>query len=96
MSRHEEKEKMMEELFSKRRSSFSNIYNDSVDILKDTENELKKNLLQNKKDIKEKLVPDRQAKTEVTVGEMSFEIQKISRVVISGYTRHFLYRQLFR
>jgi hypothetical protein len=47
-----------------------------------------------KKDIKEKLVPGRQAKTEVNVGEMSFEIQKISKVVISGYTRHFLYRQL--
>ena len=53
MSRHEEKEKMMEELFSKKRSSFSNIYNDSVDILKDTESELNKILLQNQKDIEE-------------------------------------------
>ena len=53
MSRHEDKEKMMEELFSKRRSSFSNIYNDSVDILKDTESELNQILLQNQKDIEE-------------------------------------------
>jgi hypothetical protein len=30
----------------------------------------------------------------LTVGEMSFEIQKISRVVISGYIRQFLYRKL--
>ena len=44
---------MMEELFSKKRSSFSNIYNDSVDILKDTESELNKILLQNQQDIEE-------------------------------------------
>jgi len=43
---------MMNELFSKRRS-FSNIYNDSVDILKDTESELNKILLQNQKDLDE-------------------------------------------
>jgi len=52
MNTHEEKEKMMNELFSKRRS-FSNIYNDSVDILKDTESELNKILLQNQKDLDE-------------------------------------------
>ncbi len=43
----------MEELFSKKRSSFSNIYNDSVDILKDTESELNRILVQNQKDIEE-------------------------------------------
>ena len=52
MSTHDEKEKMMEELFSKRRS-FSSIYNDSVDVLKDTENQLNQILLQNQKDIEE-------------------------------------------
>ncbi|MBQ6478781.1 MAG: AAA family ATPase [Erysipelotrichaceae bacterium] len=52
MNRHEEKEKMMDELFSKKRS-FSNIYNDSVDILKDTESELNRILAQNQKDIEE-------------------------------------------
>lgn len=52
MNTHDEKEKMMNELFSKKRS-FSNIYNDSVDILKDTESELNKILLQNQKDIEE-------------------------------------------
>ena len=52
MSTHDEKEKMMEELFSKRRS-FSSIYNDSVDVLKDTENQLNEILLQNQKDIEE-------------------------------------------
>ena len=52
MSVHDEKEKMMNELFSKKRS-FSNIYNDSVDILKDTESELNKILLQNQKDIEQ-------------------------------------------
>ncbi len=53
MAKREDREKMMEELFSKRRSSFSNIYNDSVDVLKDTESELNKILLQNQKDIEE-------------------------------------------
>ncbi|MBQ6493093.1 MAG: AAA family ATPase [Erysipelotrichaceae bacterium] len=52
MTKHEEKEKMMNELFSKRRS-FSNIYNDSVDVLKDTESELNRILLQNQKDLEE-------------------------------------------
>ena len=52
MNKHEEKEKMMDELFSKKRS-FSNIYNDSMDILKDTESELNKILAQNQKDIEE-------------------------------------------
>ena len=52
MSVHDDKEKMMNELFSKKRS-FSNIYNDSVDILKDTESELNRILLQNQKDIEE-------------------------------------------
>ena len=52
MGKTEDKEKMMEELFSKRRS-FSNIYNDSVDILKDTESELNRILMQNQKDIEE-------------------------------------------
>ena len=52
MSVHDEKEKMMNELFSKKRS-FSNIYNDSVDVLKDTESELNRILLQNQKDIEE-------------------------------------------
>ena len=50
---HEEKEKMMNELFSKKRSSFSNIYNDSVNILSDTESELNRILAQNQKDIEE-------------------------------------------
>ena len=40
MAKKEDREQMMNELFSKRRN-FSNIYNDSVDILKDTESELK-------------------------------------------------------
>ncbi|MBP5279960.1 MAG: AAA family ATPase [Erysipelotrichaceae bacterium] len=52
MSVHDEKEKMMNELFSKKRS-FSNIYNDSVDVLKDTESELNRILAQNQKDIEE-------------------------------------------
>ena len=52
MSVHDEKEKMMNELFSKKRS-FSNVYNDSVDILKDTESELNRILAQNQKDIEE-------------------------------------------
>ena len=41
---------MMNELFSKRRS-FSNIYNDSVDILKDTESELNRILIENQKEL---------------------------------------------
>ena len=52
MSTHDEKEKMMEELFSKKRSS-ANIYKESADILKDTESELNRILLQNQKDIEE-------------------------------------------
>ena len=52
MSVHEEKEKMMNELFSKKRS-FSNVYNDSVNILNDTESELNRILAQNQKDIEE-------------------------------------------
>ena len=52
MSVHEEKEKMMNELFSKKRS-FSNVYNDSVNILSDTESELNRILAQNQKDIEE-------------------------------------------
>ena len=52
MAKKEDREQMMNELFSKRRS-FSNIYNDSVDILKDTESELNKILLQNQKDLEE-------------------------------------------
>ena len=54
MSRQEEKEKLMNEVFSKRRN-FSNIYNDSVDILKDTESELNRILKQNQEDI-EKMI----------------------------------------
>lgn len=54
MSRQEEKEKLMNEVFSKKRN-FSNIYNDSVDILKDTESELNRILKQNQEDI-EKMV----------------------------------------
>lgn len=50
MNTHDEKEKMMNELFSKRRS-FSNIYNDSVDILKDTESELNRILIENQKEL---------------------------------------------
>ena len=50
MSRQEEKEKLMNEVFSKKRN-FSNIYNDSVDILKDTESELNRILKQNQEDI---------------------------------------------
>ena len=49
---HDTKEKMIDELFSKKRS-FSNIYNDSMDILKDTESELNRILAQNQKDIDE-------------------------------------------
>lgn len=52
MAKKDDREQMMNELFSKRRS-FSNIYNDSVDILKDTESELNKILLQNQKDLEE-------------------------------------------
>lgn len=52
MSVHDEKEKMMNELFSKKRS-FSNVYNDSVNILSDTESELNRILAQNQKDIEE-------------------------------------------
>jgi len=47
-----------------------------------------------KHDIKEKLVLGSKSRATVTVEEMSFEIQKMSRVVISGYVRRFLYRQL--
>ena len=54
MSRQDEKEKLMNEVFSKRRN-FSNIYNDSVDILQDTESELNRILKQNQEDI-EKMV----------------------------------------
>ena len=54
MNRQEEKEKLLNETFSRRRS-FSNIYNDSVDVLKDTESELNKILQQNQKDIEEML-----------------------------------------
>ena len=52
MAKTDDREKMLEEVFSKRRS-FSNIYNDSVDILKDTESELNKILMQNQKDLEE-------------------------------------------
>lgn len=52
MSKHDEKEKMLEDLFSKKRN-FSSIYNDSVDVLKDTESELNRILLQNQKDLDE-------------------------------------------
>ena len=52
MAKTDDREKMLEEVFSKRRS-FSNIYNDSVDILKDTESELNQILLQNQKDLEE-------------------------------------------
>ena len=52
MAKKDDREQMMNELFSKRRS-FSNIYNDSVDVLKDTESELNKILLQNQKDLEE-------------------------------------------
>ena len=54
MNRQEEKEKLLNETFSRRRS-FSNIYNDSVDVLKDTESELNRILQQNQKDIEEML-----------------------------------------
>ena len=52
MAKKEDREKMLEEVFSRKRS-FSNIYNDSVDILKDTESELNQILLQNQKDLEE-------------------------------------------
>ena len=52
MAKTDDREKMLAEVFSKRRS-FSNIYNDSVDILKDTESELNKILMQNQKDLEE-------------------------------------------
>ena len=52
MVKKEDREKMLEEVFSRKRS-FSNIYNDSVDILKDTESELNQILLQNQKDLEE-------------------------------------------
>lgn len=50
---HDEKEKMMKDFFSRKRSSFSNIYNDSTDILKFTENELNTLLESNQKQIDE-------------------------------------------
>ena len=46
MDRHEEKEKMLEELFGKRKS-FSGLYNDSVDVIKSTEDELNALLMEN-------------------------------------------------
>ncbi|MDO4198732.1 MAG: AAA family ATPase [Erysipelotrichaceae bacterium] len=49
---HEEKEKMLADFFSKKRS-FSNIYNDSTDILKFTENELNSLMAENQKQIEE-------------------------------------------
>ena len=50
---HDEKEKMMKDFFSRKRSSFSDIYNDSTDILKFTENELNTLLESNQKQIDE-------------------------------------------
>ena len=53
MAKKENREEMLNELFSKRRTTFSNIYNDSIDVLKNTESELNKILLQNQKDLEE-------------------------------------------
>ena len=50
MSRQEEKEKLMNEVFSKKRT-FSNIYNDSLDVIKQTEDELNKILMENQKSL---------------------------------------------
>ncbi|MBQ1476610.1 MAG: AAA family ATPase [Erysipelotrichaceae bacterium] len=52
MAKHEDKEKMMEEIFNKRRS-FSNIYNDSLDVIKNSESELNALLMENQKNLEE-------------------------------------------
>ena len=52
MNRHEEKEKLMNEVFSKPRK-FTNIYNDSLDVISSTENELNRMIEENKKSINE-------------------------------------------
>ena len=52
MSKHEDKDKMMEDVFNKRRS-FSNIYNDSLDVIQKSESELNALLLQNQRELEE-------------------------------------------
>ena len=52
MNKHEEKEKLMNEVLGKSRR-FTNVYNDSLDILSSTESELNKLLDDNKKSIDE-------------------------------------------
>lgn len=52
MNKHDEKEKLMDEVFSKPRK-FTNIYNDSLDVIASTENELNRMIEENKKSIKE-------------------------------------------
>ena len=50
MNKHEEKEKLMNELFNKPRR-FSNVYNDSLDVINTTESELNRLIEDNKKTI---------------------------------------------
>lgn len=52
MNKHEEKEKLMNEILGKERK-FTNIYNDSLDIISSTESELNRMLDDNKKSIEE-------------------------------------------
>ena len=52
MAKNDEREKMLEEVLNRKRS-FSNIYNDSLDVIKQTEDELNKILMENQKSIEE-------------------------------------------
>lgn len=52
MNKHDEKEKLMEEVFSKPRR-FSNVYNDSLDVINVTESELNRLIEENKKSIED-------------------------------------------
>lgn len=52
MNRHEEKEKLMDEVFSKPRR-FSNVYKDSLDVINTTESELNRLIEDNKKSIED-------------------------------------------
>ena len=52
MNRHDEKERLMNEVFNKPRK-FSNIYNDSLDVITSTENELNRMIEENRKSISE-------------------------------------------
>ena len=52
MNKHDEKEKLMNEVFSKPRT-FTNIYNDSLDVIASTESELNKLIEENKRSIEE-------------------------------------------